>query len=301
MAKSFKPMLAGKLEGDPVLPCMVSNKLDGVRAIVIDGVLMSRTLKPIPNAWCQRMFGGLPNGTDGELILGDPTDKDVYRKTVSAVMSEDGEPFDVWYRVFDNYTYSGGFKKRYDQLVKAMCFRPHVELVVHVFVDKIEHFNVLEDGAVLGGFEGVMIRSLDGPYKFGRSTSKEGYLLKCKRFTDMDAEVTGTYEWETNNNEAKTNALGRTERSTHQENKVGAGVLGGLLVRGLEAPYKDVEFSVGTGFAGADDPNGERAKLWANRKTLPGRIVKVKYFASGSKDKPRFPVFLGWRDPIDRD
>jgi ATP-dependent DNA ligase len=51
--KPFKPMLAGKLEGDPKLPCMVSNKLDGVRAIVIGGVLMSRTLKPIPNRWCR--------------------------------------------------------------------------------------------------------------------------------------------------------------------------------------------------------------------------------------------------------
>jgi DNA ligase-1 len=72
--------------------------------------------------------------------------------------------------------------------------------------------------------------------------------------------------------------------------------LGGLNVLGLEGTYKDVEFSVGTGFTGADSTTGERAKLWAVREKLIGRIAKVKYFASGSKDRPRFPVFLGWRD-----
>jgi hypothetical protein len=28
---------------------------------------------------------------------------------------------------------------------------------------------------------------------------------------------------------------------------------------------------------------------------LNGRVVKFKYFPTGSKEAPRFPVFLGWR------
>lgn len=49
----MKPMLAGKCEGLESLkyPVLVSVKLDGVRALVIGGKVMSRSLKPIPNAW----------------------------------------------------------------------------------------------------------------------------------------------------------------------------------------------------------------------------------------------------------
>ena len=43
---------------------------------------------------------------------------------------------------------------------------------------------ILEDG-----FEGVMLRSPLGKYKMGRSTLKEGILLKLKRFEDAEATV----------------------------------------------------------------------------------------------------------------
>src|ERR1035437_7532707 len=111
----FVPMLASTASDLTKLkfPLMVSPKLDGVRAIVIDGVLMSRSLKPIPNAYAQNLFSGLPNGTDGELIVG-AADDDPYRKTVSAVMSEDGEVEGLRYHVFDNYLVDGGFQKRHN-------------------------------------------------------------------------------------------------------------------------------------------------------------------------------------------
>ena len=32
------------------------------------------------------------------------------------------------------------------------------------------------------------------------------------------------------------------------------------------------------------------------RKGFTGRVAKVKSFPIGVKDKPRHPVFLGWRD-----
>lgn len=297
----FKPMLAGKCEDMSKLkyPVLVSDKLDGVRALVIGGRVMSRTLKPIPNAWAQKMFGGLPEGTDGELIFGDPTHPDAYRNTVSAVMREDGEPTHVLYRVFDNFKFPGGFYERLKKLGSTRVDLSNVVLVTHRRAENCAQLESIEHEAVEAGHEGVMVRSFDGPYKQGRSTEKEGFLLKIKRFEDAEAVVISTYEWETNNNEAKTNALGRTERSSHKDNKVGAGVLGGLNVRGTGGTYDGVEFSIGTGFRGADSDNGERANLWDVREDLIGEIVKFKYFASGGKDKPRFPVFLGWRDPID--
>jgi DNA ligase-1 len=55
-----------------------------------------------------------------------------------------------------------------------------------------------------------------------------------------------------------------------------------------------VEFEVGTGF---DD--GLRLAIWKNKDYYGKKIVKYKFFPTGSKDKPRFPVFLGFRDAID--
>ena len=79
-------------------PMYLSPKLDGVRAIVKDGVVYSRSGKPIPNKNVQRMYGHR-HGYDGELIYGSPTDANVYNKTVSAVMTEDGPEVDFY--VFD--------------------------------------------------------------------------------------------------------------------------------------------------------------------------------------------------------
>lgn len=57
------------------------------------------------------------------------------------------------------------------------------------------------------GYEGVMVRDPAGPYKCGRSTVREGWLLKIKRFEDGEAEVLETYEGMSNYNEAGVDAL----------------------------------------------------------------------------------------------
>jgi DNA ligase-1 len=58
--------------------------------------------------------------------------------------------------------------------------------------------------------------------------------------------------------------------------------------------YTDVEFDIGGGYNAA-----QRADMWKERHKLPNLVAKYKYFPSGGKDKPRFPVFQGWRDPRD--
>jgi DNA ligase-1 len=64
-------------------------------------------------------------------------------------------------------------------------------------------------------------------------------------------------------------------------------VLGALKVRDI---HSGVEFDIGTGF---DDVL--RLWVWEHREENMGRLVKYKYFPTGSKDKPRFPTFLGFR------
>jgi len=296
---NIKPMLAVDCGGveSVVFPVYASTKLDGVRCIIADGVALSRTLKPIPNKRVQALLDGLPVGLDGELIAGDPTAPDAYRKTVSMVMADD-KPIDgLLFRIFDIQE-AGTFDARYSRLLDIFGvlfeeMRPGVCLVPQVHVATPGHLRELEELWVTEGYEGAILRAPNSPYKHGRSTVREGYLLKLKRFVDSEAEVIGVTELMHNGNEKTVNELGRTARSSHKAGKTGMGVLGALQVRDCTT---GVEFEIGTGFT-AD----ERRTLWQESK-LPNRIwslAKYKYFPVGSKDKPRFPVFLGWRSRED--
>jgi DNA ligase-1 len=304
-----KPMLASHCKDTRTLkfPVLGSKKLDGVRAEMQGGQLLSRSLKPIPNKYVQELFAGLAEGTDGELIVGDPCAVDengepnACRKTVSLVMSDNkpldyfhGEQLRLW--VFDKFG-NDGFRARLNNAAAAVIAskNPAVVLVKHVMLNNIEELDQFEADALADGNEGVMIRSMNGPYKEGRSTEREAYLLKLKRFVDTEAVVTGSYEWETNTNNSFTNELGRTTRSSCQDGKVGADMLGGLFVTGIEGDWKGIEFKVGTMHITQD----ERKKLWSDRDALVGRIAKLKFFPHGAKDKPRHPVFLDWRDERD--
>lgn len=292
MITGFKPLLASPADLDKLdlTDMLLSPKLDGIRAIVIDGVVMSRSLKPIKNKHVQKLFGHLEY-YDGELICGDPTSPTCYRDTNSAVMSADGEP-DVTFHVFDHIHYPD-----YEYWRRLDHIRPcaGIEIVVQHCVRDFDstHLQRLEGEYLERGYEGVMLRKASGPaslYKFGRATAKSHTLLKVKRFSDAEYTVTGYEERMHNGNVATTNELGRTERSSHKENKTGRGDLGALTC----VTDNGITFNVGTGFTDAD-----RALLWGERDSLIGKTVKVKSFLIGVKDAPRFPVFLGFRDAMD--
>lgn len=279
-------MLASDAELDKLrFPLLASAKLDGVRAVVKNGVVLSRSLKPIPNAYVQSLFKHLEH-FDGELIVGDPTSKTCYRDTVSGVMSKDGEP-DVRFFVFDK---TDKPTQRYQDRKPLRDAIARVVLLNQYHVTCLDTLLALEEKLLDQGYEGLILRDPNAPYKFGRSTVREGYLLKLKRFTDAEFEVVGFEERMHNGNEATTNELGRTKRSSHKENKTGRGDLGALIVRTAEG----LVFNVGTGF---DD--AQRAEIWANQAKYQGAWAKVKFFAIGMKDAPRHPVFLGWREQCD--
>lgn len=295
----MKPMLAGKCTDVTKLryPVLVSPKLDGVRALVVDGVVLSRSLKPIPNRHVQALFGRqVLNGFDGELLVGPPTALDAYRRTMSGVMSGLGTP-DVWFRVFDWPDDEGtDFAARLDMVEKQLhCLHregtfERVVRVPHLTVTNAEELLAYERGMLAEGYEGVMVRDPAGPYKEGRSTEAEGWLLKLKRFEDGEAIVRGFVELQHNGNAATVDNLGHTKRSSHRAGKTGKSMLGALIV---EDRVTGVRFEIGTGFTEA-----QRRELWETG-VASGALVKYKYFPGGVKDKPRFPVFLGFRDARD--
>jgi DNA ligase-1 len=266
---------------------LASTKLDGIRALVRGGVVLSRSLKPIRNAHVQARLGRREfEGYDGELIVGPANASDVYRVTNSGVMSGDGEP-DFRYFVFDRHDLVLPFRERHTMLKDRTRLVQVVEQHVIEAIDDVER---LEEWALGEGYEGLIVRRPDRPYKHGRSSTREGGLLKLKRFADAEAECIGVVELQRNGNEAFTNELGRTARSTAKAGKVGGGVMGALVCRTPEG----IEFTVGTGFDAED-----RAALWRDRKKVVGRLVKFKSLLIGVKDAPRHPVFLGFRDRSD--
>lgn len=289
----FQHMLAGKVGdiNDLVFPLLVSPKLDGIRAAVQDGKLVSRNQKPIPNRHVKDLFNFAKyEGLDGELIVGSPTAEDCFRVTESGVMSEYGVP-DVKFYVFDIFLPDG--EPFHERLRRAEQLEDdYVVAVRHTLIKNTRELLAYEKKALKDGYEGVMLRSLNGLYKQGRSTTAQGWLLKKKIFCDADAKVVGMEEQMANTNTLVRNVVGKAGRSHKKSGMSGKGTLGALVVEGLNGPYKGKTFNIGTGFTDA-----EREEIWAGR-TLLGRIVKYSYFPKGAKDLPRFPVFLGFRSDV---
>lgn len=289
----FKPMLAAPVDFDKLAyPVLASPKLDGIRAINIGGKLMSRSLKPIPNKHLADLFGRpMLEGFDGELIMGDAWSKTAYRDTLTAVMSHEGKP-DARFYVFDLWNAPYGYRERWHELqrlTEKLTGLP-VDLLESALIENRSQLDAYEEAALNKGFEGLILRAPNAPYKCGRSTAKEGYLLKLKRFEDSEAEVIGIEEEMFNGNEAETNELGRTKRSTSKAGLTGKSTMGALIVRDVKT---GVEFNIGTGFTAEDRVWWWE---WGRTRVVPsGAIVKYKHFPIGVKDKPRHPVYLGLR------
>lgn len=298
-------MLAGKADLTKLkYPIWVSPKLDGIRAVVLpdaDGklVVRSRSMKPIPNSHIQATLAS-PSflWLDGELIVGHPSAPDCYRKSDSGVMSHNKES-DWKFYVFDHVEHQNiPFKDRFHRAhnhLKSLYTEydepRRFQIVPHQRIENDEELLRYETRMIDQGYEGIMIRSIEGRYKQGRSTTNEGILLKLKRWTDSEAEIIGFEEEMENTNESYTNEVGRTSRSTNQSGLKGKNRLGNLLVRNLA---DGVVFSVGSGLRDEDKTN-----IWNDQIGWLGRIIKYKHFEVGVKDKPRFPVFLGVRNERD--
>lgn len=294
MTREFRPMLAATATDLASLtyPLYVSPKLDGIRSVVRNGKLISRNGKLIPNRYIQSLLGNSGyEGLDGELIVGSPTDADVFNTTSSGVMRHDGSP-DFSFLVFDDCSLPERFyADRYTQLTSRLAattriLQPVVQMIVHSAGAAAE----AEDHFVNMGYEGMMLRSLDAAYKYGRGTLKKQDLLKFKRFEDAEAVVIGFEEEMQNTNAAVLDELGRTARSNVKEGMVGKDRLGALVVKGVGGRFDGVTFRIGSGFTAA-----QREDFWLIRDTLMGALVTYKFFPIGCLNAPRFPIFKGFR------
>lgn len=299
MVSTFRPLLAATCDDSNFdqlkYPLLASPKLDGIRCLVVDGKLYSRSMKLIRNKSLQQLTNwNLYNGLDGELIIGSPTAKNVFRDTTSAVMSEGGTSIGVKFYVFDNFLANAPFDSRYYALSKYVNELLLIR-VPHTLMNNAEELMEYEAEMLALGYEGVMLRSLQGKYKNGRSTFKEGILIKLKRgqLRNGDATIIGFTERQHNENEAVINELGYQKRSSSKSGMVSKGDLGSLQVRDVDTGF---EFSIGCG-VGLND--SLRAEIWQNQEVYLGKLIRYEWFAYGNYDKPRFPKFVCFRDQED--
>lgn len=282
----LKPNLAGKFdEAKQKFPCLASPKIDGIRALGTEGGLLSRTLKLIPNAFTQDRFKDCA-GLDGELVVGSPTDPNCMQKTTSGVMARKGEP-DVKLYVFDRWDMKGvGYQARLASIDPYQ--HPFTRILPQKLIRNQAELDEFEAECIALGYEGIMVRSLDGKYKMGRSTANEGGLLKVKRFSHGEAEIVGFEELMHNENETYTNELGNDVRSSHAENLVPSGRLGSYRV--YHPAYAET-FSVSC----SSMTHAQAKWAWENRQATLGEITRFKHFNHGVKVVPRHGSWAGFR------
>lgn len=291
MSNVIQPLLAKKAEYDKIqYPVLATPKLDGIRCLMVEGVAMSRTMKPIPNKFVQEELAGL-NGLDGELMV-----KGDFNAVSSAIMSRDGEPdFEYW--VFDSFVYpEHAYARRVDDLyfdwdLEAEDSNHRIKILNPIQINNEEELEAYLDKCVNEGYEGIMLRDPTGKYKHGRSTVKEGILLKVKRFFDDEATLVEIIEKMHNTNELERDELGHAKRSSAKDGQVPADTSGSCVM-----DWNGVKFKVGFGPGFTD---AIKKEMWDNRENLYGRLYKFSYQELSRDGIPRFGKLLGERHKDD--
>lgn len=276
------------------LPCYASPKIDGFRCVLGKQPLTSR-LGPYRNPFLNRELRGLlPEPLlDGELVVGPKNAKGVLQRTSSGLTNSRGEPdFTFW--VFDTPQLGYGFRDRLqlaEQIVTELS-HDRIRFLRHKLISTREELERYAEGRLERGYEGIITRSIDGPYKEGKSTLREQWMLKYKPFEDAEGRIKGWFEEMENTNEAKREVTGKLKRSSAKEGKKPKGTLGGFI---LEDCTTKVEVRVGGGFTAR-----QRAELWKliqrDPKALLNKLVRYKKQKVGEKDKPRHPNFVEFVD-----
>jgi DNA ligase-1 len=268
-------------------PVLASLKMDGIRAIKLDK-LVSRTLKPIPNRSIQDRALKLPAGYDMELWNPDLS----YDEVESIVMSREHPNSDkISFYLLDLFDEWLTYTQRCECLwnyVTAGIYTD-VKFSYPVFCGDADQLFRIEQEVIRDHGEGICFRTPLSPYKQGRSTLREQYLVKLCRYVHIEATIVTVIEQFANCNADNYNAVGMMDRSSCVTGLVGKNTLGAFLVRDEDG----LEFRVGTGVGLTD---ARRKELWNKRDELPGKVITIKHKPHGMKVKPRSPVFIGFRE-----
>lgn len=253
----------------PEFPALATPKVDGFRFLKVGGRALTRSMQPVRNRYVREWIEAhLPDGVDGEITVGEH-----FHNAQKALGTEGGRP-DFRLHVFDMV--KDDLAKPYAERVNDLelwfegalhGWAGFVRILMPTVIRDEEELERFEALCISNGYEGVMLRHPNGPYKCGRSTEAEGYLVKVKRFIDAEAEVLGTFE------------------------SCNAGLLGGFVCRAED----------GSEFRVKSSGVGDLAVAWAARDSYVGKRLRYRYQPVGTLHAPRFPVMLGIRADWDLD
>lgn len=304
----FAPMLSAKIDTSDQssvdrdlsklsYPLIGSPKVDGIRVLIHPNLgPVTRKLKTVPNKFIYTsLYTSELYGLDGEIIVGNDTEEQVFNSSQSGVMTQDGQP-NFTYLVFDSFThptltYRARMAEASHRVAESaeLGFK-HIQLLPWAELTSPKEVLEYEEVCLSKGYEGVMLRHPNQVYKHNRSTLKQQHLIKLKRTADAEATIVGFEPRYRNKNEATRDNLGYARHSDHKAGMVAEETLGAFLCAPDPSSGFTAEFSIGSGL---DD--NLRNDFWGRRDELLGKHVSFKYQACGSLDRPRFPIFKGLR------
>lgn len=296
MNKPFRPMKPpqGTLNIDDVrYPVWASIKYDGFRTAIKDGKTVLNSLRELDNLHVRTMLTSCPEleGHDGELVILPLNDNKCFNRCQSAFRARDGQP-DFRFVVFDRVVPEKTFEERWVDHICMLDDDHYPDWVIidaPILLHTRAELDAFVESVLADGHEGVILRAYGSGYKFSRSTFKDQWLLRIKPMETAEGVIVD-FECEfANLNEATTNALGRSKRSSAKAGLVAKDTLGKLLVRTKR--WGDVWIS---GFS--DDFADE---VWRNKEKYRGELATFAYQEIGSLEQPRLAKFKGLRSRSD--
>jgi DNA ligase 1 len=280
---------ASKMKGIKRIEC----KLDGVRVLALctknTVTLFSRNGKQFENfpdieAQLNQVKHRVSLETKGPFVL----DGEIVGESFQALMKQaqrkdNAKTKDMNYYIFDVIPladFERGFWNAQQHKRTLMLeinqaeieAEPNLRIMpgINVDLDTAEGHDVMQrfaEDAIVRGFEGIMIKSVDAPYECKRSS----FWMKWKPVMTVDLNIVG-FEEGTGRN------LGR---------------LGAIICEGTDND-RNIRVNVGSGLSDAD-----RDEYWGSRDDLLGRVVEVAADAvtqnqDGSYSL-RFPRFVRFR------
>lgn len=291
-------------------PVIAQPKIDGVRALTQNGKLVGRSLKAFEAPFVGEYFSRPElDNLDGEMTLGPrPNSTERLCNLTSGALGrskgvEEMADFHWW--VFDDLTDPTlPYQTRLVNAAKRVTALkdPRIHVAPHglilVSMDLVQKYIAW---CYDNGFEGAMFKNPSAPHKEGRATQAGQQMWRVKPWMDSEMLVTGFTEGETNLNQATTNALGRTERSSAKAGKVPNGTVGaihGTLLEDVRCPVTG-NFLFRSGLPitiGPGEMTEAEAKHYFERPgELVGHIAKFKHMTHGTKDLPRMATFISLR------
>lgn len=289
-------------------PMFASEKLDGVRAVILDGVALSRNMLPLHENF-QRRMSTILRLLPREIVL----DCEVFNPTytfsqiTSGIAHADEENVRLYFYVFDAMSRDEWFGKsctpfdRRRDLVELACdeYDPDKSFLVPVKQIVMPTAKAVQSHlaeAVGVGKEGLMLRSPNQLYKHGRSTLKQGDFVKLKAWETVDCQIIGFKQGKTLTESARAlntdkDAFGRTKRGDCQADRESVDGLGSVEVRCPDGSTCFAMFTAGS--------EARSQIVWQGKEQWLGKMVEVEYQSVGTKDKLRLPRIIRLRPDLD--